>query len=177
MGADLVRRDGREPMKRSHVLDGERISIKHTYRNVIVNSCLTRSAWTFAIYLRQLVDIFAAPPKPWETQQCEVMSLQRLIATSCRPYGLPQIYLQLVPPQHTCTLMCSCFCCSAPTIKQDRGHVSSLKKNFIFFRDGSNLKIRKRHSRCICCCSQSLKEKRSFFQKQICIRGTWCFYS
>lgn len=84
MGADLVRRDGRERMKRSHAVDGERISIKHTHGNVMASSCLTRSAWTFAIYLRQLVDIFAAPPKPWETQQCEVMSLLRLIGTSCR---------------------------------------------------------------------------------------------
>lgn len=36
-----------------------------------------------AVYKRQLVDVFAAPPKLWKTKQCEVMSLLLLMQTSC----------------------------------------------------------------------------------------------
>lgn len=43
MGADLVTMDGRGWIKASHAVDGERISIKHTYRNGTVNSSLTQS--------------------------------------------------------------------------------------------------------------------------------------
>lgn len=163
-GADLVRRDGREWIKRSHAVDGERISIKHTYGNVMVKSCLARPSWTFAIYLRQLVDIFAAPPEPWETKQCEVMSLLRLIETSCRALwadrDLPSACATAAQMYSLCVHVSAAH---TPSIKQDGGHVSSLektpKKALFFSAMDAICKLEvKRHSRRSCCCSQSLKK-------------------
>lgn len=56
-----------------------------------------------ALYWRQLVDVFAAPPKLCKTKQCEVMSLLLLMQTSCAASRQTQ-HLKSVCPL---TLMCA----------------------------------------------------------------------
>lgn len=126
VGADLVTKDGREWIKPSHATDGERGSIKHTCGNVIANPRLTQSSWTSAIYSRQLLDIFAAPPKPLETKQCKVMSLLWLIQTSCGALwavrDLPSVSANV----------CACFCCWHTLNKTRLRTQQFLRKNMYF---------------------------------------------
>lgn len=136
-GADLVTQDGCEGMKRSHAADGERLAIRRTYRNVIASSCRTQSFWTFAIYLRQLVDIFAAPPKLWETSDVitttYINQLRGLMGCGSFTFNL----CRSTDVQLTCARVSAAH---TPSIKQDWGHVLSCTKP-LFFHDGSNLKI------------------------------------